>query len=155
MNGAHPYLLLYDGVCGLCNRSVSFVLRHDAHARFRFAPLQGPTAARLAAAHGFDPTELDTVYLVVDHGGPNERLLARSRAIFAVWRELGGAWRIPALLRFLPRSLTDLAYALVARTRYALFGKTDRCVLPPPEWRSRSLDEPEETRTSSASLTSP
>jgi len=138
-------IVLYDGVCGLCNATVRFILRHDREARFRFAPLQGKGAARLAARHGFDPSDLDTVYLVVDHGGAGERVLARSAAIFAVLRTLGGRWRLVSALGWLPRPLTDAGYRFVASVRYRLFGKLSACPIPRPEWRNRFLtDDTEE-----------
>jgi len=133
-------ILLYDGVCGLCHRSVQFVLRHDAAGRFRFAALQSAFAAGILSRYGRDPRDLDTVYLLLDEGGANERLLCRSDAILAVLRELGGPWALLATARVLPRTLRDRAYAFLARRRYRWFGRSDQCLLPRAEVRSRFLD---------------
>ena len=88
--GAHP-ILLYDGVCGLCNRLVQFILRRDPGGVFRFASLQSPLAGRILARHGADAGDLDTVYLVVNAERADEQLLARSEAVIFVLRHLGEA----------------------------------------------------------------
>jgi predicted DCC family thiol-disulfide oxidoreductase YuxK len=140
-------ILFYDGVCGLCDRTVQFVLRHDRDGRFRFAALQSARAHRILARHGRDPSRLDTMYLLVNPGGPTERLLDRSDGIVRVLEQLGGVWRLSAAARVVPRFVRDRAYDLVARNRYRWFGRYDRCVLPPPNMRARFLDdgEPDET----------
>jgi predicted DCC family thiol-disulfide oxidoreductase YuxK len=86
----HP-ILLYDGVCGLCNWLVQFILRHDRAGVFRFASLQSAVAGTVLARHGVGATELDTVYVVVDHELANEEVLARSDAVIFVLRQLGSA----------------------------------------------------------------
>jgi predicted DCC family thiol-disulfide oxidoreductase YuxK len=88
--GAHP-ILLYDGVCGLCNRLVQFILRRDPGGVFRFASLQSSLAGRILARHGADAGDLDTVYLVVNAEQADEQLLARSDAVIFVLRHLGQA----------------------------------------------------------------
>lgn len=132
-------LVLFDGVCGFCNRSVQFLLARDRVGRFRFTPLQGDLARALGERHGFDVRDLDTMYLVADYGGPNERILARSAAVFAALGGLPAPWCWLRWLAWIPRPLTDAAYRLVARNRYRLFGRRDSCPLPSPEWRSRLL----------------
>lgn len=133
-------LVLFDGVCGFCNRSVRFLLVHDHAERFRFAPLQSDEARRLGERHGFDVSDLDTVYLIEDYGGPCERVQARSAAVFAALAALGSPWNWLRALAWLPRPLTDAAYRWVARNRYRLFGRRDSCPIPPPEWRTRFID---------------
>jgi predicted DCC family thiol-disulfide oxidoreductase YuxK len=134
-------ILLYDGVCGLCNRLVRFLLARDRRGRLRFAPLQSGFSARALARHGRDATRLDTVYLITQPGTAGERVLSRSRAVLAALEELGGAWRLAGtLLRVVPGPLRDALYGLVAKIRYRVFGRSDRCVLPPPEDRARFLD---------------
>ena len=133
-------IILYDGVCGLCHRLNRFVLARDQAGRFRFAALQSALAGEILARHCRDPRDLDTLYLVLGHGGPDERLLRKSDAALRILRELGGAWRAASLLRVVPRPLRDLAYDLVARSRYRLFGRYDTCPLPDPRHRARFLD---------------
>jgi predicted DCC family thiol-disulfide oxidoreductase YuxK len=134
-------VVFYDGVCGLCNRLNRFLLRRDRDARFRFAPLQGELAARTLARYGFDPSDLDTVYVIAHWRSQNERVLARSPAILYSLDRLGGGWR--ALARVgarLPVAFSDALYRVVARNRYRVFGKFDSCPVPPPAWRERFLD---------------
>jgi predicted DCC family thiol-disulfide oxidoreductase YuxK len=136
----HP-ILLYDGVCALCNRFVRFILRHDRNAIFRFASLQSAFAVPILSRHGGSPTALDTVYVVVNHELPDEYLLSRSEAILFVLKQLAGPWRAPAsLLQLLPKSLRDAVYNAVARRRYRIFGRSEVCMLPPDQDHSRFLD---------------
>jgi predicted DCC family thiol-disulfide oxidoreductase YuxK len=133
-------ILLFDGVCGLCDRTVQFVLRHDPEGRFRFAPLQSEFAHAVLERHGRDPGELDTMYLVLDPGTPRERVLAKSDGVLAVLKGLGGAWPLLTIAGLLPRRLRDRAYDVVARNRYRWFGRYDQCPLPRPEVRERFIE---------------
>jgi predicted DCC family thiol-disulfide oxidoreductase YuxK len=133
-------ILFYDGVCAFCNNAVQFILRHDAAGRFRFAALQSEYARRVLGRHGRDARDLDTLYLLLDAGTPRERLLAKSDAVVAILQELGGAWKMLALARLLPRSVRDRAYGVLVRHRYAWFGRYDQCPLPPPRVRERFID---------------
>jgi predicted DCC family thiol-disulfide oxidoreductase YuxK len=137
---SHP-ILLYDGVCGLCNRLNQFVLRHDPEGHFRFASLQSPLAEGILGRHGFNARDLDTVYVVLNYDRANESLLSRSDAIASVLGQLGGIWRLAGILMgWLPRWFRDWVYRVVARNRYRIFGRSDMCILPSPENRSRFLD---------------
>ncbi len=136
---ANP-VLLYDGVCGLCNRLVQFTLRHDDHDRFRFAALQSPLASRLLERHGTSAADLDTFYVATNFDQAGEQLFARSDAVVFVLHELGAGWRVlGAIFSVLPRILRDAAYNLVARNRYRVFGKFDTCPLPNPRHRHKFL----------------
>lgn len=137
MNGmeapANP-LVLFDGVCNLCNRSVQTILRHDRQARFRFASLQSPLGEKLREDLGIDREKVDSVILV--EGG---RWYKESDAALRIARGLGGFWRMFGILRLVPRPLRDAAYRLIARNRYRWFGKTETCWVPTPELRGRFL----------------
>lgn len=134
-------IILYDGVCGLCNRFVQFLLKRDPHGRFRFASLQSEFAARMLRRHGANPEDLDTVYLVLDYAQPGERLEARSDAALRVLQDLGGFWgAVARLLGLLPKRLCDWGYNQIARHRYRTFGKYDACPLPKASARHKFLD---------------
>lgn len=133
-------IVLYDGVCGLCNRLNQFLLRRDARDRFRFAPLQGAFARDVLTRHGHDASGLDTVYVITRPGTPSEQVLSKSAAVLAALRTLGRGWRVLAWARILPTSLLDACYDFVARHRYRWFGKHDVCVLPRPEQQHKFLD---------------
>lgn len=137
---AKSRIILYDGVCGLCDRLVQMVLRQDKHDRFRFAPLQSPFAQEILKRHGLSQSTLDTVYLVLNHGQADERLLAKSDAIVEILHGLGGFWiSEAAIFRVMPTSLRDRLYDAVARNRYRLFGRYDQCMVPHPRYREKFL----------------
>jgi len=139
-----PTLVLYDGVCGLCDRLVHFLLSHDAAGRFRFAALQSDLARELLPRYGIDPGALDTVCVVVGWKTPAERVLVRSSAVLHAVAELGGGWGALARAgRIVPSALADLAYGLVARIRYRVFGRLDACPIPPREFVQRFVDRSE------------
>ena len=141
----HP-IILYDGVCGLCNRLNQFVLRRDREGIFRFAWLQSPLAARILAHHGANPQDLDTVYVVLNHdltkeAEPDELLLPRSDAVIFVLKRLGGIWKVLGLfVQLLPRRLRDWGYRIVARKRYRAFGRFETCMLPSAGDRGKFID---------------
>ena len=140
MSAAHP-IILYDGVCGLCDRFTQFVLKRDKHDFFRFASLQGEFAAQILRGYGVNPQQLDTVYVVVNFQKPNQELLSRSDAAIFVLQQLGGIWQAAATgLRTLPRPLRDAAYNFVARNHYRWFGKYESCLVPDPRQRHKFLD---------------
>ena len=127
-------VLFFDGVCGLCNRFVDFVLKHDRDGRVLFAPLQGATAA--SALSEDIVRGLDTV-VFLEKGRPN----VRSSAIVQIFWQLGGAWSVlGTLLWIIPKPIRDFGYRIVARSRYRLFGQKETCRLPTPEERARFLD---------------
>jgi predicted DCC family thiol-disulfide oxidoreductase YuxK len=131
--GPEP-VVLFDGVCNLCNASVDFLLRRDASARFRFAPLQSAFAARLLAEHGLAGETLASIVLI--EGG---RAFTRSEAALRIAALLPGPWPVLGVLRAVPRRLRDTAYDLLARRRYRWFGRRPACRTPTPEERARFL----------------
>lgn len=137
---SHP-ILLYDGVCRLCNRMVQFSLQRDQDAVFRFASLQSALADRILVRHGANPTDLDTFYVVLNYNELDEALISRSDAALFVGKQLGGIWRVAAVaISISPRFLRDWAYRVVARNRYRVFGRYDSCPLPSEATRNRFLD---------------
>ena len=140
MDSGHP-IILYDGVCGLCNRLVQFLLKHDRHGRLKYASLQSDFAMKVLQRHGFDPKDLDTLHVVENFEQPDERVLQRSDAVLRAGLELGGVWSaLSSVAKVIPRSVRDVVYRFVAQNRYRVFGKYDTCMLPEPSQRSRFLD---------------
>lgn len=126
-------VIFFDGVCGLCNRWVDFVLTRDRNKRFRFAPLQGETARDWLQLAPDQP--LNSVVLV-DASGQHRK----SDAIWRMLRDVGGIWTLPAwLLRLIPRPVRNWGYDVVARNRYRWFGRKESCRLPKPDERERFL----------------
>lgn len=133
-------VVFYDGVCGLCDRLVQFLLARDRRGALRFATLQGDLAQRTLVPAGYDPADLDSVLVIAEYGTPHERVLSRSRAVLYAAAQLGGGWAVLArMARIVPPNLADWVYAAVARRRYRVFGRFDACPLPRPEWRDRFL----------------
>lgn len=127
-------IVLYDGTCGLCHKSVSWILRHERNHELTFAPLQGETAAKLRAEHPEIPTMLESVVLV-EHGEPK----LRTKAIFYIARHLRRPWSWMYRMRWLPAAILDLGYRAIAAVRYRIWGRADACALPSPEQRRRFL----------------
>ncbi len=128
-------LILFDGVCNLCNSSVNFVIDHDPAARFSFASLQSEVG-RQVLRHNHQPeNSLESVML-----WQNGRLYKKSRAALEIARQLSGLW--PALYAFIivPPFLRDLVYNFIAANRYKWFGKKDQCRLPEPGLKQRFFE---------------
>jgi len=134
--GDHP-IVLFDGVCNLCNASVNFAIDRDPAARLRFASLQSDAGRKLleTAGHRVIEGEPDGIVLV-DRG----RVYERSGAALRIARYLSGAWSLLPALLVVPSPLRDLVYRWVARHRYAWFGKSDVCRVPTPELRERFIE---------------
>ena len=137
-------LVLFDGHCVLCNRTVRWFLRRDRHDRLRFAAAESVDLATLIKRHQIGPTDSLTVpstILVVKHlGGADEQLLVRSSAALSMLCELPRPWpAIAAVLRLIPRPVRDLGYRLIARFRHRIGGRLKRCPLPTVEKRERFL----------------
>lgn len=135
----HP-VLLYDGVCNLCNAAVRFTVERDDAGTFRFAPLQSEVGQELLKEHDLPTDDFDSFVLV--DGGDAE---TESTAALKVCRGLGLPWSLLSAFLVLPAWLRDPVYRFVADNRYRLFGKTDECQLPDPEIRERFLERSLET----------
>jgi predicted DCC family thiol-disulfide oxidoreductase YuxK len=135
-------LLLYDGTCGFCARSVQFVLRHEgARGTLRFAPLDGETGRAIRAAHPELAGVDSLIWVDAPAVGASARVLVRSTAVLEVARYLGGIWRVlGALGRVVPRVVRDATYDVVARHRQQISGRADACLLPSPDQRVRFID---------------
>ena len=125
---------MFDGVCVLCSGFARFILKRDNSFAFRLAAAQSPLGQALFRHYCLDPETLETNLVLIDG-----RAYAKLDTVAVVAERLGGAWRVLALLRLLPRIVGDWVYDRVARNRYALFGRTEHCMLPPPEWRDRFI----------------
>jgi predicted DCC family thiol-disulfide oxidoreductase YuxK len=127
-------VILYDGVCVFCSRWVRFVAARDKEQRFRFTAIQSGYDTRLAKALGIDPRDPDTNTVV--HGGV---AYFKSDAALTMLSHLPG-WDWVRVLRFLPKPLRDAAYNLIARNRYRIFGKYEKCFVPDASLRARVIE---------------
>lgn len=126
-------VIVFDGVCVLCNGWVRFLLKHDRDARYRFASMQSPAGRALLQRHGLDTDDPASFLLVADGNAWTE-----TEAIVRVVHGLGGHWRMAAVVRLVPVSVRDRLYRLAARNRYRWFGTTT-CHVPTPAQRDRFL----------------
>jgi predicted DCC family thiol-disulfide oxidoreductase YuxK len=134
------HLVLYDGVCALCNGLVQFLLVRDRRRVLRFASLQSAIGQAIVKSAGDHPEELNSLYVVQNYGTARAGALTRSRAALFVVGELGWPWRLVRIAGVLPTVILDRAYDAVARTRYRIFGRYEQCLAPRPEFRDRFVD---------------
>ncbi len=127
-------IIVFDGVCALCNGWVDFLLARDRRQRYRFAAMQTPAGRRLLAGHGLDPDDPSSFLLLDGEGAHTD-----SDAIVRVLAGLGGAWRLAGVGRALPRGVRDRLYRFAARHRYRLFGRRATCRRPDPGQAHRFL----------------
>ncbi len=132
----HP-LILFDGICNLCESSVQFVIKHDKRARYRFASLQSDAAQRVLKEYAYDQEELGSVLLVADG-----RVYQKSRAALRIAKHLDGGWPILYyLFSWIPQGLADVVYDFIGNRRYQWFGKKDECWLPDEHLRQRFIGD--------------
>lgn len=128
-------VVLFDGVCNLCNGLVNFLIARDPEGHLRFASLQSEAGRALVRAAGRDPDDLDTMLFV-----EGDALHARSEAVVRILPHLRAPWRWMAWTRHVPLAVRDPLYRFVAARRYRWFGRTNQCRLPTPELAARFLD---------------
>jgi predicted DCC family thiol-disulfide oxidoreductase YuxK len=134
--GSHkPVLILFDGVCNLCNGVVQFIVRRDPKAKFKFASLQSEVGRSLLRQFNIDPDLLHS-FVVID----NEVAFQRSDAVLCIANHLGGWWKILKPFNILPKFFRDAIYNMIAKNRYKFFGKKDSCMVPTPELKERFVE---------------
>ena len=129
-------IVIFDGVCNLCEFSVNFIFEHDTTGHFSFTPAQSPLGASLLKHFGINTSRLDTVVLV-----RGDRAFTRSAAAIEIASKLDMPWNLLTVFQAVPEPLRDVMYDLIAQNRYQLFGKKDACMLPSEELRRRFLEQ--------------
>jgi predicted DCC family thiol-disulfide oxidoreductase YuxK len=130
------HIVIFDGVCNLCARSVQFILRHESAPRFLFSPLQSAAGAHLLSSHGFSAIAVGS-FVLISEG----KVYTRSAAAIRIARHFKGPWQLLRALWLVPKPLRDWLYDFVARRRYAWFGKADTCMVPTAELKARFIYE--------------
>lgn len=128
-------LVLFDGVCNLCNGAVQFVIKRDRKQKFTFASLQSAVAKHYINQFQVTGPDLDSILLI-----KNGKIYDRSAAVLEIARELSGLWPLLYAFKIIPRVLRDTLYGWIAKNRYRLFGKKDHCLIPTPELKARFID---------------
>jgi predicted DCC family thiol-disulfide oxidoreductase YuxK len=127
-------IILFDGVCNLCNGAVLFIIRHDRNARFNFASLQSTFGQEKLKQFGLSSDKLNTIVLL-----SKGRIFTKSSAALEIARHLDGLWPLFSLFKIVPSRVRDFAYDFIARNRYRWFGKREVCMIPTPKLKSRFL----------------
>jgi len=129
-------VLLFDGVCNLCNASVQFIIRRDKKAFFKFAPLQSAFGRKICESNQLNQNELETVILL--QGG---KVYTKSTAGLQIVKRLDGLWPLLYIFIIIPAFVRNPVYDFIAWGRYKWFGKRDSCMIPDPELRSRFIQD--------------
>jgi predicted DCC family thiol-disulfide oxidoreductase YuxK len=127
-------IILFDGVCNLCNGAVQFVINHDPHGKFLFASLQSETGQQLLKQYQLPLTEFTSFILLQQN-----KIYTKSTAALQVAKQITGAWSCLYIFMIVPRFIRDSVYNWIAQNRYRWFGKKDACMIPTPELKERFL----------------
>lgn len=128
-------IILFDGVCNLCNGSVQFVIKRDKKDAFRYAAIQSEVGAQLIAERHIDTSQVDSIILIE----PGVAYFTKSDAALEIAGKLGGLWKLTSVFKWIPKSIRDVIYDFVARNRYKWFGKQESCMIPTPELKTKFL----------------
>jgi predicted DCC family thiol-disulfide oxidoreductase YuxK len=134
MSDNESHILLFDGVCNLCNRIVQFTIKRDPKAKFRFASLQSESGQALLKKVGLPTDDFDSFVFI-----KGNKYFLKSSAGLHVLKELGGVWKLFYVFIIFPKPLRDFIYNIIAKTRYKIFGKRDICMVPPAGLKQRFL----------------
>mgnify|MGYP001272979165 CR=1 FL=1 len=126
------YIILFDGVCNLCNGAVQFVIKRDKQEQFMFGSLQGQAGQAYLRRFGLDFTS----FVLIE----DDKAYTRSTAALRTAKHLGGLWKLLYVFIIVPRFIRDAVYNRIAGNRYKWFGKKDACMVPTPALRARFLD---------------
>ncbi|TMU56626.1 thiol-disulfide oxidoreductase DCC family protein [Flagellimonas algicola] len=128
-------LILFDGVCNLCNGAVQFIIKRDKKDVFRYAALQSEIGEKLIAERGINTSKVDSIILIE----PGIAYFVKSDAALRIVQEFGGLWKGLVIFSWVPRIIRDAIYNLVAKNRYRWFGRKDACMIPTPELQAKFL----------------
>lgn len=128
-------IILFDGVCNLCNNAVNFIIDRDPSGRYKFASLQSDAGQQLLKRYGLPTDEFNSLVLI-----RGNRFFTKSRGALEISRFLSGLWSFFYIFRWVPYPIRDFIYNLVARYRYRIFGRSNQCRYPTVELKSRFLD---------------
>ena len=129
-------IILFDGVCNLCNNAVNIIIDHDKNDVFRYASLQSQLGQQLTLERGIDTSKINSIILI----DPGNAYYIKSTAALQIAKHLSGGYRLLSNFLFLPESFRNLVYDFIAKNRYKWFGKKDNCRIPTPELKNKFLE---------------
>jgi predicted DCC family thiol-disulfide oxidoreductase YuxK len=130
----NSHIIIFDGVCNLCNGAVNFIIKRDKHNRFVFTPMQSKFAKGLIDKHHQPKGDLDTIILV-----KHNAIFIRSEAVLEITKDLSGLWFLLRVFKIFPIAVRDYLYKVLAKNRYKIFGKREACMVPTPEYEDRFI----------------
>ena len=128
-------IILFDGVCNLCNSSVQYVIKRDKGNVYRFAALQSEIGKKLAEERGIDTSQIDSIILIE----PGVAYYTKSTAALKIAQSFGGVWQLASVFEWIPEKIRDWVYDYIAKNRYKWYGRKDACMIPTPELKSKFL----------------
>ncbi|MEK6153746.1 thiol-disulfide oxidoreductase DCC family protein [Flavobacteriaceae bacterium 3-367] len=128
-------LILFDGVCNLCNGAVQFIIKRDRKDTFRYAALQSPLGEQFIEARKIDTTKVDSIILVA----PGVAYYTKAAAALKIGQAFGGGWKLLAILEWIPPIISNAIYDIIAKNRYRWFGKKEACMIPTAELKAKFL----------------
>ncbi|MCE2612220.1 DUF393 domain-containing protein [Flavobacteriaceae bacterium D16] len=129
-------IVLFDGVCNLCNRAIQFIIKRDKADRYRFAPLQSDLGKKLTTERNIDTRKIDSIILIE----PGKAYYIKAPAALRIGKKFGGLWGLLAIFEWVPPVISNWVYDLLARNRYRWFGRKEQCMIPSPELKQKFLD---------------
>lgn len=134
MNLSFYSILLFDGLCNLCNGAVNFILKRDKDGKFKFASLQSEIGNKLCKQHNIDTNDVDSIILI-----KNDKVYIKSAAVLEILKDMPIGWRVLRSGIIVPKTILDYLYDLIAKHRYRIFGKKDECPIPSKDVQDRFL----------------
>ncbi len=129
-------IILFDGVCNLCNASIQFIIKHDKKDEYRFAALQSPIGQKMIQERHINTADMDSIILIE----PGVAYYTKSTAVLKVGKNFGGLWSLLAVFEWIPEGIRNVVYDFIAKNRYSWYGKKDICMIPTPEIKAKFLD---------------
>ncbi len=133
----NKHIILFDGVCNLCNNAVNYIIKKDTNDLFRFTSLQSKTGKMLLQQRSLNPDSIDSIVLII----PNIAYYIKSDAALEIVKKLNTPWRLLSVFTVLPKGFRNIVYDFVAKNRYCWYGKKDHCMIPTPELQAKFLEE--------------
>ena len=138
-NSAPVYIILFDGVCNLCNGTVQFIIKRDTKKKFLFGSLQGKAGQEFLLKHQLPQNEFNS-FILIERSEGEEKIFTRSTAALRAAKHLGGFWKLFYGMIIIPPDIRNFVYNTIAKNRYKWFGKQEACWVPTPDLKSRFLD---------------
>jgi predicted DCC family thiol-disulfide oxidoreductase YuxK len=127
-------IIIFDGICNFCNKSVNFIIKRDSKIHFVFTPIQSDTAKEIMNKYALNSDDIDSIILIKD-----DTYFTKSDAVLEILKDLSGYWFLFGIFKIVPKFMTDYCYDLISKNRYRFFGKKDSCMIPTKNLENRFL----------------